>query len=339
MPGTPSLRLRPMHVHPLERWRHEHDFLGADHERNERRTRLVIVLTLVMMVAEVAAGLITGSMALLADGWHMATHAGALALSAAAYAFARRHAKSSRYVFGTGKVGDLAGFASAVLLAAIAGLIAFESIEHLLAHPAIRFDEAILVAVIGLAVNLVSALILGRGHAHEHSHSHSHEHEHERGEHELHHLAHTDHNLRSVYAHVLADALTSIFAIGALLAGKFLGWAWMDPVCGLVGALVILRWSLGLARDAGSVLLDTENDPELAERVRSRLEQNGDRVTDLHVWRVGPGRFAAIVSLVSDDACAPEHYKDRLADIACLAHVTVEVNPCPGEHALVTERS
>ena len=320
-----------MHVHPLERWRHEHDFLGADHARNERRTRLVIVLTLVMMVAEVAAGLITGSMALLADGWHMATHAGALALSAAAYAFARRHEKSSRYVFGTGKVGDLAGFASAVLLALIAGLIGYESIVHLLSRPAIRFDEAILVAVIGLAVNLVSALILGRGHAHEHAHEH--------GEHELHHHAHADHNLRSVYLHVLADALTSIFAIAALLAGKFLGWAWMDPVCGLVGALVILRWSLGLARDAGSVLLDTENDPELSERVRARLEQNGDRVIDLHVWRVGPGRFAAIVSLVSDDACAPEHYKDRLVDIACLAHVTVEVNPCPGEHPLVTERS
>jgi cation diffusion facilitator family transporter len=327
-PYSPVDTMSPMHVHPLERWRHEHDFLGADHEKNERRTRLVIVLTLVMMVAEVAAGLITGSMALLADGWHMATHAGALALSAAAYAFARRHAKSSRYVFGTGKVGDLAGFASAVCLAAIAALIAFESIEHLLAHPAIRFDEAILVAVIGLAVNLVSALILGPGHEHEH------------GEHELdHHHAHADHNLRSAYVHVLADALTSIFAIAALLAGKVLGWAWMDPVCGLVGALVILRWSLGLARDAGSVLLDTENDPELAERVRARLEQNGDRVIDLHVWRVGPGRFAAIVSLVSDDARAPEHYKERLADIVCLAHVTVEVNPCPGEHPLVAERS
>jgi len=158
-----------MHDHPLERWRHEHDFLGADHERNERRTRLVIALTLVMMVAEIAAGLITGSMALLADGWHMATHAGALALSAAAYAYARRHAKSSRYVFGTGKVGDLAGFASAVLLAAIAALIAFESIEHLLARPAIRFDEAIFVATIGLGVNMASALILGhwRGHGHE----------------------------------------------------------------------------------------------------------------------------------------------------------------------------
>ena len=320
--------MSPMHDHPLERWRHEHDFLGADHEKNERRTRLVIALTLVMMVAEIAAGLLTGSMALLADGWHMATHAGALALSAAAYAYARRHARSSRYVFGTGKVGDLAGFASAVLLAAIAGLIGFESIQHLLARPAIRFDEAILVAIVGLGVNLASALILGAGSGHGHEGETFHDH------------VHADHNLRSAYMHVLADALTSVFAIAALLAGKFLGWAWTDPVCGLVGALVILRWSLGLARDAGAVLLDAERDSELAERIRARLEEtHGDRVTDLHVWRVGPGRFAAIASLVSDDARAPEHYKERLTDIACLAHVTLEVNPCPGEHSLVAERS
>src|SRR5262245_60185862 len=237
--------MSPMHVHPLERWRHEHDFLGADHEKIERPTRLVIVLTLVMMVAEIAAGLVTGSMALVADGWHMATHAGALALSAAAYAYARRHAQSSRYVFGTGKVGDLAGFASAVLLAAVAALIAFESIEHLVAQPAIRFDEAILVASIGLAVNLASAWILGAGagghehghaRAHDHGHSHPHEHEHLHA----HDPSRSDHNLRSAYMHVLADALTSVFAIVALLAGKFLGWSWTDPLCGLIGALVIL---------------------------------------------------------------------------------------------------
>ena len=315
-----------MHVHPLERWRHEHDFLSADHERNERRTRLVIVLTLVMMTAEVAAGLITGSMALLADGWHMATHAGALALSAAAYAYARRHAKSSRYVFGTGKVGDLAAFASAVLLAGIAALIGFESIQHLFTRPAIRFDEALLVAVLGLVVNLASALILAPRHSHADEHRHGHGH------------AHTDHNLRSAYLHVVADALTSVLAIAALLAGKLLGWGWTDPLGGFLGALVILRWSIGLAREAGAVLLDTENDPELAERIRARLEATaGDRVTDLHVWRVGPGRFAAIASLVSDDARAPEHYKERLADLSGLCHVTVEVNPCPG--AAVGEHS
>src|SRR6185503_5356365 len=249
-----------MHDHPLERWRHEHDFLGAHHERNERRTRLVVAITLVMMVAEVAAGLVTGSMALLADGWHMATHAGALALSAAAYAYARRHAQSSRYVFGTGKVGDLAGFASALLLAAVAGLIAFESIEPLVARPAIRFDEAILVASIGLVVNLASAWILGagagggHGHGHDHvQHAHVHAHRHEHEHLHAHDPARSDLNLRSAYVNVLADALTSVFAIVALLAGKFLGWAWTDPLCGLIGALVILRWSLALAREAGAV--------------------------------------------------------------------------------------
>ena len=215
------------------------------------------------------------------------------------------------------------------------------SVLKAVSRPAIRFDEAIFVASVGLVVNLVSAWILGSGHAHAHAHEHEHEHEHEHTEHaHVHSPSHADNNLRSAYLHVLADALTSVFAIAALLAGKFLGWDWMDPLCGLLGALVILRWSLALARDAGAVLLDTENDPELAERVRARLEEtNGDRVTDLHVWRVGPGRFAAIVSLVSDDARAPEHYKERLTDIACLAHVTVEVNPCPGEHPLVAERS
>ncbi len=317
----------PMHVHPLERWRHEHDFLGAHHHRNERRMRLVIALTLVTMVAEIAAGLWFGSMALLADGWHMATHAGALSIAAAAYAFARKHAQSSRYVFGTGKVGDLAGFTSAVLLAVVAVLIGYESIQRLLAAPSVRFDEALWVAGLGLLVNLACAWLLGPD-QHEHDHAHTDA----RGAGNAH--AHADHNLRSAHLHVLADALTSVFAIAALLAGKYLGWAWMDPLCGLLGALVILRWSLGLVRAAGGVLLDTECDPELAARIRAHLQETrGDHVTDLHVWRVGPGRFAAMASLVSDDARAPEHYKQRLSGIACLAHVTVEVNPCPGEPA------
>lgn len=318
----------PMHVHPLERWRHEHDFLGAHHHRNERRTRLVIGLTLAMMVAEIAAGLLFDSMALLADGWHMATHAGALSIAAAAYAFARKHAQSSRYVFSTGKVGDLAGFTSAVLLAVVAVLIGYESVERLFAAHSVRFDEALWVAGLGLVVNLVCAWLLGpEEHAHEHhEHGDAHGNEH----------VHADHNLRSAHLHVLADALTSVFAIAALLTGKYLGWSWTDPVCGLVGALVILRWSVALVRDAGAVLLDTECDPELAARIRAHLEETqGDHVTDLHVWRVGPGRFAAMASLVSDDARAPEHYKQRLAGIACLAHVTVEVNPCPGEPAHV----
>jgi cation diffusion facilitator family transporter len=304
-----------MHAHPVERWRHEHDFLGAQHHENERRTWVVIALTAAMMVAEIVAGIVFGSMALLADGWHMATHAGVLTLSAAAYAFARRHAENARYVFGTGKVGDLAAFSSALLLAVIAILIGVASLQHLLEPRSIRFDEALAVACIGLVVNLVSAFVLGSGHEHEDS----------RG--------HRDHNLRSAYFHVMADALTSVLAIAALLAGKYLGWTWTDPVCGLIGAAVIMHWSVRLLRDAAAVLLDTETNPELAALIRTRLEEaSDDHVTDLHAWRVGPGRFAAIVSVVSDDALAPEHYKQRLAGIACLAHVTVEVNRCPGGH-------
>ena len=323
-----------MHTHSLERWQHGHVFLGAAHQRNERRVQLVIGLTLLMMVGEVVAGSVFGSMALLADGWHMATHAGALSISALAYAFARRRANDARYVFGTGKVGDLAGFTSAVVLAGIACLIGFQSFGRLLQPAAIRFDEAILVALLGLVVNLVSAGLLSQGGAHPHAHG---EHDHPEGQDG--HL-HQDHNLRSAHLHVLADALTSVFAIVALLAGKFLGWSWTDPLCGLIGALVILRWSFGLAREAGAVLLDAECGAGLAERVRARLEEtSGDRVTDLHVWRVGPGRFAAMASLVSDVPCAPEEYKERLADIAGLAHVTIEVNPCPGEHPLVGERT
>jgi cation diffusion facilitator family transporter len=306
-----------MHVHPLERWSHGHVFLGASHGRNERRTRLVIALTLAMMVAEVAGGLWFGSMALLADGWHMATHAGALAITAAAYAFARRHAENDRYSFGTGKVGDLAGFTSALLLAVVALWIGIESAARFFSAHAIRFDEALLVAVLGLFVNLVSAFLLGPD-RHDHDHEHAHPH------------SHADHNLRSAHLHVLADALTSLFAIAALLSGKLFGLGWMDPLCGLVGALVILRWSFVLLRDTGAVLLDVAPDPELAARMRARLEIGDERVTDLHLWRVGPGHYAAIVALVSDEALAPEAYKARLDGLVELAHVTVEVNPCPG---------
>jgi cation diffusion facilitator family transporter len=317
-----------MHAHSIERWRHEHVFLGSAHTRNERKVRLVVGLTLVMMVGEIVAGTVYGSMALLADGWHMATHAGALSISAAAYAFARRRARDSRYVFGTGKVGDLAGFSSAVILAGIACVIGFESLGRLLHPSAIRFDEAILVACVGLVVNLVSAYLLEqRPEEHEHPHHEHHEHH----DHHAHH-AHHDHNLRSAYLHVLADALTSVFAIAALCAGKYLGWAWMDSVCGVVGAAVILSWSFGLLRSTGAVLLDVEPDPALSTRIRERIEgENGDQLADLHVWRVGPGHFAAILSIVSHEPRAPEHYKELLHGIGPLAHVTVEVQVCSGD--------
>lgn len=325
-----------MHVHPVEQWRHEHVFLGVGHERNERRVRWVVGLTLVMMVGEIVAGSLYDSMALLADGWHMGTHAGALSISAAAYAFARKRARDSRYVFGTGKVGDLAGFGSAVVLAGVACLIGYESVKRLAVPAEIRFDEALFVAGLGLVVNLVSAVLLRPGegaHAHggpaavhgEEEHRHGKE-EHDHGEEQHNH----DHNLRSAHLHVLADALTSVFAIGALCAGKFLGWGWLDPFCGVVGAAFILRWSVGLMRDAGAVLLDVEPNPRLAERIRERIEgANGDKLHDLHVWRIGPGHFAAILSIVSDEPRAPEHYKGLLRDFGQLTHVTIEVQPCP----------
>jgi cation diffusion facilitator family transporter len=319
-----------MHSHSIEPWRHEHVFLGADHDRNERRTRLVIALTAAMMVAEIVAGALFGSMALTADGWHMATHAAALAISVLAYGYARRHAHDPRFAFGTGKLGDLAGFASAIILALIALLIAWESLVRLTAPVPIRFDEAIAVAGLGLAVNLVSAWLLHAGGAHGHAAHHDHGHDHHDHDHDDDHHRHgaRDNNLRSAYLHVLADALTSVLAIVALLAGSLFGWSWMDPLMGIVGAAVIARWSWGLMRDAGLVLIDAVPDRGLAQAMRDRLESGGDRVADLHLWRVGPGHNAAVVSLVSDHPAPPDHYKDRLAGLPGLSHVTVEVQPC-----------
>ena len=300
-----------MHTHSLEDWQHDHAFLGDQHDRNELRTRLVIALTLLMMVAEVAGGIVFGSMALLADGLHMATHAGALALAAAAYALARRHLHNPRFTFGTGKVGDLAAFASAVSLAIVALLIGWESLERLASPVRINFSEAIAVASAGLIVNLISAWLLHQGHQH--------------GDHQHH---QQDHNLRAAYFHVLADALTSVLAIAGLVAGSVYGWVWIDPAVGILGALVITRWSIGLMRETGAVLLDAVDDPDLPVAIRAALETEDDRVTDLHVWRVGPGHSAAVMSLVSHRPASPETYKARLSHLAALCHVTVEVNRC-----------
>jgi cation diffusion facilitator family transporter len=316
-----------MHPQSLESWRHDHVFLGADHGRNERRTWIVVALTAVTMVVEIVAGFAFGSMALLADGWHMATHAGALAIAAFAYRYARRHAGDARFTFGTGKLGDLAGFASAVVLAIIALLIGVESGLRLLAPVAIAFDEAMAVAFLGLAVNLLCAWIL-RHDDHHHHHDHGgHHHGHDHDVHAQEH-AHRDHNLRGAYLHVLADALTSILAIAALLLGSIYGWVWLDAAIGIVGALVIARWSWSLMRDSGAVLLDAAPPASLTEAIRARLETGDDRVADLHVWRVGPGHHAAIVSLVTHAPLAADAYKSRLADIAGLSHVTVEINAC-----------
>ncbi|TSD86558.1 CDF family Co(II)/Ni(II) efflux transporter DmeF [Mycobacterium sp. KBS0706] len=320
-----------MHSHSLDDWRHDHLFLGADHARNERRTRWVVALTAAMMLVEILGGLAFGSMALLADGLHMATHAGALGVAALAYRYARRHARDPRFAFGTGKLGDLAGFASALVLAVVSIGIGWESVVRLLNPVAIAYDEAIVIAVVGLAVNIASVWLLhDGGHHHGHDHGHGHHHDHGHHGHDRH-GHHRDHNLRAAYFHVLADAVTSVGAILGLLAGRFYGWAWMDAVMGIVGGIMIARWSWGLLRDSGAVLLDTVPDPALAESIRGRLETGGDRIADLHLWRVGPGHAAAIVALVSDRPEPPAQYKARLGGLPGLSHVTVEVNRC--DHA------
>jgi cation diffusion facilitator family transporter len=309
-----------MHTQKLDTWRHEHVFLGLRHTENERRTWFVVGLTATMMVVEIAGGTIFGSMALVADGWHMSTHAGALALAALAYRLSRRHANNDYFAFGTGKIGELTGFSSAIILAIIAMLIGYESVIRFINPVPIRFEWAIAVATVGLAVNLASAWLLREGHtdlAHRHDgHHHTH-----------------DHNLRAAYLHVLADALTSVLALVALLAGLLYGWVWMDPIMGIVGAVVIGIWSFGLLRSAGAVLLDAVPDAGLPLRVKERLEADTDRVADLHIWRLGPGHLGVIAALVTDSPQAPEIYKGRLSDLG-LSHVTVEVHKCPERHGL-----
>jgi cation diffusion facilitator family transporter len=307
-----------MHSHSLDQWTHDHVFLGHQHSRNERRTWLVVALTAAMMVGEIVSGSIFGSMALLADGWHMATHTAALGIAAAAYLFARQHARNPRFAFGTGKFGDLAAFSSAIMLALIAVQIAYESVMRL-AHPVpISYRESIAVALLGLAVNLLSAWLL-RDNAHHHGHA---------AEAPSHQDHHRDNNFRAAYVHVLADAATSVLAIIALLAAMLSDWTWADPAVGVIGSVVIANWAYGLIRDSGAVLLDVAPDTAMEAAIRQRLEINGDRITDMHLWQVGPGHRAAVVSIVSDQPLTPSAYKQRLSGVTHLSHVTVEVEQC-----------
>lgn len=299
----------------IEQPSHDHVFLSERHDENARRTLWVVGLTSLMMVGEIAAGIVFNSMALLADGFHMATHAGALAVAAGAYAFARRHAADRRFTFGTGKVGDLSGFASALVLVLVALGIAVESVGRLFDPSPVAFGEATLVAILGLVVNVASVFLLSGGH------SHSHEHD-PHDDHGRHHDAHHDNNLRSAFAHVVADALTSVLAIVALVAGRYLGWVWLDPVMGIVGGIVIAVWAWNLLRDTAAVLLDT-SDPHLEAEVREQVEGPGDaRITDLHIWRIGPGAHAAIVSVAG--TADREAIRERLVPVHELAHVTIE---------------
>ena len=318
---------------------HSHVFLGAGHARNERRTWGVIALCTGMMAAEIVGGLLFGSIALVADGLHISTHAGALLLAALAYSYARRHAHDPRFSFGTGKLGDLAGFASAVVLAMIALLIGYEAVMRLLAPVPIQYGEAIAVATLGLFVNVASVLMLGGG-AHDHGHDQGPGHRHDddgRGRdracgdaghhHDHRHHMHRDNNLRAAVVHVMADAAVSILVIIGLLLGRFLGWAWMDPVVGLVGAIVIAAWSYALIRDTGAVLLDMTPDADMAENIRRAVERDGDRLCDLHLWRLGPGHVGAIISVSTTMPRAPMFYRERLTTFRALSHVTVEVHP------------
>ena len=317
-----------------------HVFLGKGHERNERRTWMVIALCTFMMAVEIVGGLLFGSIALVADGLHMSTHASALLLAALAYRYARHYANDERFSFGTGKLGDLAGFTSAIVLAMIAILIGYEAITRFIWPVAINFNEAIPIAGLGLLVNVASVLLLSGGtdrHEHGHGHDHGHAraqsraegHEHDWSDHAGHEHAgaeaHRDNNMRAAIVHILADAAVSILVIVALLLGRFLGWAWMDPVIGLVGAVVIATWAYTLIRDTGAILLDMTPDRGMAERMRATIETDGDRLTDFHVWRLGPGHLGAIVSVKTREQRGPDYYQARLARFRSLSHVTVEV--------------
>jgi cation diffusion facilitator family transporter len=316
-----TLRRLPMHTHELGRWEHDHVFNQDQERAGEKRTLLIVVLTAVMMVVEIATGVISGSMALLADGLHMASHTVALGISVFAYVISRRLASDRRFAFGVGKINSLAGFASAIMLLGFALMMVIESTHRLINPVAITFDQAIIVAVVGLAVNGFSAWVLmSTPHEHDHAHDHLQEKEHE----------HHDHNLRGAYLHVLADALTSILAIVALLAGKYMGASWLDPVMGFVGAALVTRWSYGLIREAGKVLLDNQAAEHHLDDLRVAIEgDTSDRVTDLHMWSIGHGIFAAEIAVVSDSPQPTEHYRSLIPANLKIAHSTIEVNRCP----------
>jgi cation diffusion facilitator family transporter len=310
-----------MQEHKLEAWKHSHSF-GQDQKRQgEARTLIVIAITSSMMVVEIAAGLAFGSMALLADGLHMGSHAVALGINAFAYVYARKHAQNAKYSFGTGKVNTLGGYTGAILLAVFAALMAWESIIRLFNPVSIAFNQAIFVAVLGLLVNGASVFILGVQHDHAHDHGHEHHHDH-----------HHDHNLMSAYLHVLADALTSLLAIIALLIGKYYGAIWMDPLMGIVGAILVARWSIGLLKSTSSILLDEQGPQATRDKIRQSIEEEGIvQVVDLHVWAVGPGIHSAMISVVAMDPMPPSHYKEKLQQSIQLDHLTVEVHAYPSD--------
>ncbi len=312
-----------------------HVFLGEGHERNARRTWAVVWLSGTMMIVEIVGGLMFGSIALVADGMHMSTHAGALLIAALAYSYARRHADDPGFSFGTGKLGDLAGYSSAVVLSMIAVLIGYESISRIFAPVPIHFGEAIPIACLGLAVNIASALILtgggghDHGHDHGHAHGHSHDHDHDHGHGGAHAPAHAgvsrDYNMQAAAAHVMADAAVSVLVIIGLSLAFAFGWVWMDPLAGLIGAAVTANWGYSLIRSTGAILLDMRPDHAMEAQLRQTIERDGDRLADLHLWRLGPGHLGAIVSVITCHNRDPDYYRARLANFRALSHLTIEV--------------
>ncbi len=313
-----------MHRHSLKNWQHDHEF-SVKNEKGEKRTEYVLMLTAVTMVVEIVAGSIYGSMALLADGWHMGTHVAAFIIAIFAYRYARNHASDPAYAFGTGKVNVLGGFASAIALAVVALVMLVESLQRIVNPHSIHFNEAITVACLGLFINIISALLLkgDRGHHHDNGHSDHNPHHH-------------DHNLKAAYLHVLADAMTSLLAIIALIAGKYAGWNWLDPTMGIIGAIIITRWSYGLLKQTGPILLDASIDKEYQRKIEEAIEADADnRISDIHIWKVGSNHYAAIIALVTHYPNKTEHYKKLLEDFHKLSHVIIEVNECKEEPCIV----
>lgn len=306
-----------MHKKDIKTWQHDHVFDQNLKRSGESRTLVVVIVTAIMMVVEIMFGIISGSMALLADGLHMASHACALGINLFAYSYARRHAEDKRFNFGTGKVNALGGFTGAILLAAFAVIMTWESAVRIISPVGILYNQAILVAVLGLLVNGASVFILQAGH-HDHDHGHHH-----------------DHNLRSAYLHVLADALTSLLAILALFAAKYLGWIWMDPLMGIVGAILVFRWSLGLLRVTSHVLLDQQGPESIRNQIKESIENDGDsRITDLHLWAIGPNAYSVIVSVVAHHPKPAQKYKESIPTDLGLVHVTVETYQCEDDEVL-----
>jgi cation diffusion facilitator family transporter len=311
-----------MHTYSLDPWQHPHDF-AVIQEHGEKRTQQVLIITAVTMLAEIAAGMAFGSMALLADGWHMSTHVAAFLITIFAYRFAKKHTANPAFAFGTGKVSVLGGFTSAIVLIMVALIMLVESGQRILAPQPIHFNEAIGVATLGLLVNIACAFLLQDHHDHTHGHD-------DTGHHH-----HHDHNLKSAYLHVLADALTSVLAIAALLFGKYLGWNWLDPLMGIVGALVICRWAYGLVRETGGILLDGSIGSAELAAIQEKIEGVLDnRIADMHVWKVGPAHYAAILSIVTHHPQKIDYYRELLREFTALSHLTVELHTCEGEPCL-----